>query len=162
MRYFKKEDTVLIGYLLPNSIVNINIIDLDTDEPIPLLKTTCVESVNVPGLYRYSTKNIDRTQLEDRVYNLFYIMEDEAGNKTYGKFTLGMEEENVLDNIKDTLIATKDTVDVIKNIEAGTWIMEDGELKFYDEDERLIARFELQDIYGNKTMRNYVRRIRVE
>lgn len=162
MRYFKTEDTVLVGYLVPNSNVTITIIDLDNDKVIPLTDNNCVESEHIEGLYAFSTSNIDKDKLEDRIYNLFYIMEDDVGNKTYGKFTLGTKEEVLLEDIKDTVIVTKDTVEIIKNIEAGTWIMEDGELKFFDELDNLIAKFELRDIYGNKTMRNYVKRIRVE
>jgi hypothetical protein len=101
MRYSEDEETVLVGEFESGSDVTIEILCLETDKLVTLDKDECEESGVFSGVYKFSTKYIDKSTVP--VYaNLLYRMTD--GVDTYmGKFVYG----GWLDNIE--VEATIDT-----------------------------------------------------
>lgn len=88
MRYSNTEETILVGIFEPGTTVNIKIIDLATDNIIKLNSDVCTPSDHIPGIYRYSTTNIDKNTVPAYA-NLLFCMTDVDGNVYYGKFVYG-------------------------------------------------------------------------
>jgi len=110
MRYSEKEETVLVGTFDPGLDVKIKILNLDTDSLITLKTDKCLESEHIPGVYMFSTINIDKNTVP-KYANLLYEMYDGEIDRQYGKFIYGgyMDEEIVV-NVE----ADKEAHDEIK------------------------------------------------
>jgi len=102
MRYSDKEAAVLVGQFKPGSNVTIKILDIDHDLEIPLQVYKCKESKVIPGIYLWSTLNLDMSRIDD-YNNLLYEMKDEHNNTYYGKFVMGgyVDKEIDLSDITD-------------------------------------------------------------
>lgn len=102
MRYSGTEETILVGIFKPNSTVTIKILDIAHDDEIPLVTNVCYESDILPGVYMWSTLNIDASRI-DEYNNLLYEMKDNDGNVYYGKFIIGgyVDKEIDLSAIQD-------------------------------------------------------------
>lgn len=98
MRYKLNEDVTLIGSLPSSSTVTVRLVNMDNDTLVALTTDVCVESVVVPGVYRWNTSNIS-TPLEGYI-NCYYEMTDGinivSGKLVYGGYvdTLGNPLEN--------------------------------------------------------------------
>jgi len=88
MRYSIEETTTLVGLFDTGLSVTIKVIDLNTDTLIDLTTNVCTESSNIPGVYLFSTSNIN-LNVDTGIVNLLYEMIDENGKKYYGKFSMG-------------------------------------------------------------------------
>lgn len=88
MRYSNTEETVLVGIFEPDAVVTIKIIDLATDNIIGVTRDDCTPSEHVPGVFRFSTTNIDKNTVPEYA-NLLFCMTDEELNVYHGKFIYG-------------------------------------------------------------------------
>ncbi len=89
MRYSNDESAILVGLFNPGQVVTIKVVNLQTDAVIALDTSTCLESEQIPGMYRWSTTTISDNSLTADFYNLFYEMTAEDGERFYGKFIYG-------------------------------------------------------------------------
>jgi hypothetical protein len=135
MKYLLKEEVILVGDLTPNSNVTIKLIDIETDKEIPLETNICKESKIEPGIYLFSTKNIDYKNLvKKEAYNIVYVMSDEYGKKSIGKVVIGGLEKNYLEKLYYS--------------QYGSWKISDKKLFIFDDKGNEIAKFALLNKYG--------------
>lgn len=86
---YQKLGTRLLGYLAPNTTVNIILIDIKTDSIIATTSNACIESQSLPGLYIFNTSEIlldqldDMYKLTDESLEIAYIMSNDL-HETYG------------------------------------------------------------------------------
>jgi len=88
MRYATGEDTTLLGTFKAGTTVNIQVLDLKTDNLVNITSSVCTESNKVPGLYQWTTSNINDPAIVG-YRDMFYRMTDAAGNTFDGKFVYG-------------------------------------------------------------------------
>lgn len=89
MRYSESEATVLVGTLKPGLTVKIKIIELSNDNLVELNTDACIESEHLPGVYLWSTTNINDNSLIGYSNLLYEMTSIEDNKKFYGKFIFG-------------------------------------------------------------------------
>ena len=86
MRY-KTSENVTLGALLPiGATVTIRVLNLDTDTLIGVSSNACVESLVIPGVFRWTTSNI--VDIVTQYTTLYYEMTD-GTVVVGGKFVYG-------------------------------------------------------------------------
>jgi hypothetical protein len=86
MRYGETENTILLGNFPTSGTVTIKIIDLSDDSLVSLTSNSCVESTNIPGLYKFDVSA--NMTLPSTYKNYAYEMTDGL-NVFRGKFVYG-------------------------------------------------------------------------
>lgn len=107
MRYVKTENTILAGELESGTTVKIKLINMLTDELLPINSDICVESQHIPGTYLWPINNIDQSVFDNLVQPMsvlysMYVTGANApapakGQKTVfkGKIVIGGELNNL-------------------------------------------------------------------
>ena len=85
MQYNSTIPITLCGYLTPGSEVVVKLVKADTDTIVPATTYECIESVHVPGLFRYSLGNLQDAQ---EYLELVFVMEDSVGEQYGGKIVM--------------------------------------------------------------------------
>ena len=111
--YDETEVIHLIGKLLVNETVLIQLIAFPGDLELLLLDNICIESVHAPGFYTWDTSNLDFAGMADPSpalspspfsplgftpafpFTVLYVMRDSKGNEHAGKFIIGSFPEQV-------------------------------------------------------------------
>ena len=103
MRYVKTENTILAGELAPGTTVKIKLINMLTDELLPINLDMCVESQHIPGTYLWPINNIDQSVFDNLIqpmsvlYAMYVPGASATGQKIVfkGKIVIGGELNNL-------------------------------------------------------------------
>ena len=103
MRYIKTENTILAGELSPGTTVKIKLINMLTDELLPINSDMCVESQHIPGTYLWPINNIDQSVFDNLIqpmsvlYAMYVPGASATGQKIVfkGKIVIGGELNNL-------------------------------------------------------------------
>ena len=113
------------------------------------------------GYYKYPFTDIE----ENKEYLVIcYSGEGLPENQRYsiGGIDTSMKPPQLEDIVKQTVEAMEredGTLDLVKQVELGRWIIKDNQMIFYREDnETEIARYRLFDMYGTPTVANVFER----